>query len=492
MASEFYVPQVDYRARDYASIRDDLLDLIPNFAPQWTSRDTTDFGVVLLELFSYMGDILNYYIDRAANEGFLATATQRETVLNLARVFGYVPAAPTPCVINILATNSSTVSSATIKPLARFSTEQVDANGNYVFFEYTGNSDVTIATNAATTIEVREGTTIATTQVAVSDGTPNQTYPLYNTDLVYAGEAFTVLVGSTAYTQTDNLIDFGPTDEKYSIYYDGNGVANIRFGDGVSGKIPPLNSTINVRYRKGLGSLGNVGVNTVKTFVSNGTAAVPTISISNPSADTVGTGTDPESMDSIRLNAPLSLRALNRAVSLSDYSALAIQANDRVLKANAIADNYQSIVIFVMGAAWDEITTGRLTQTKNYFVGKTPPGTRVTVLNGNVVYPGINVAVTAIPTATNSVVQDAVHDAIANLLSFDNVTFNDVIYQADVYKAVTAVGGVNTVNILGLDRRTTSTTAVATASNQSVYFQVNEVPKYNKDNITVTVTGGAA
>ena len=122
MADSYYVPQIDYQSRDFTSIRDDLINLIPNFAPQWTSRDSTDFGIVLIELFSYMGDILNYYIDRAANENFLATATQRDTVLNLARLLNYSPGEPVPSQITVQFSNYSTTSTVPVKYLSQYQT----------------------------------------------------------------------------------------------------------------------------------------------------------------------------------------------------------------------------------------------------------------------------------------------------------------------------------------------------------------------------------
>jgi hypothetical protein len=50
-ASSSYIPQVDYTSRDYETIREDLLNLIPNYAPNWTNRDPSDFGITLVELF---------------------------------------------------------------------------------------------------------------------------------------------------------------------------------------------------------------------------------------------------------------------------------------------------------------------------------------------------------------------------------------------------------------------------------------------------------
>ena len=85
------VPPIDYTSRDYASLVNDLLTLIPSYLPEWTDRSPGDFGIVLIELFAYMGDILNFYSDRVANESFIATAQQRQSVLNLASLLDYTP-----------------------------------------------------------------------------------------------------------------------------------------------------------------------------------------------------------------------------------------------------------------------------------------------------------------------------------------------------------------------------------------------------------------
>src|SRR5258708_10761149 len=83
---------IDYLARDYNSFRKALVDLIPAKLPEWTDRSEADFGIVLLELLSYMGDILSYYQDRIANEAFLSTAQDRASVIQHLRLIGYVMA----------------------------------------------------------------------------------------------------------------------------------------------------------------------------------------------------------------------------------------------------------------------------------------------------------------------------------------------------------------------------------------------------------------
>ena len=84
-------PGFDFASRDYENIRRDLLNRASLIAPEWTDRDPSDFGVLLVDLWAYMGDVLHYYIDRAAGEAFITTATQRESMLALASLFDYKP-----------------------------------------------------------------------------------------------------------------------------------------------------------------------------------------------------------------------------------------------------------------------------------------------------------------------------------------------------------------------------------------------------------------
>lgn len=80
---------IDYVTKDYEGFRQAMLNQIPLRLPNWTDRGESDFGVVLIELFAYVADILSYYQDRVANEAFLSTATQRRSVTELLRLIDY-------------------------------------------------------------------------------------------------------------------------------------------------------------------------------------------------------------------------------------------------------------------------------------------------------------------------------------------------------------------------------------------------------------------
>jgi len=54
------------------------------------TRDTGDFSIALMDCWATVGDVLTFYQERVANEGFLRTAGERRSVLELARLVGYV------------------------------------------------------------------------------------------------------------------------------------------------------------------------------------------------------------------------------------------------------------------------------------------------------------------------------------------------------------------------------------------------------------------
>ncbi len=53
-----------------------------------TTRDDDDFTIALLDAWATVGDVLTFYQERLANESYLRTATERLSVLELARLTG--------------------------------------------------------------------------------------------------------------------------------------------------------------------------------------------------------------------------------------------------------------------------------------------------------------------------------------------------------------------------------------------------------------------
>lgn len=82
-------PQPNYLAKDYASLRQLMLDRLALLVPGWTERHVPDLGLTLVELLAYVGDHLSYQQDAVGTEAYLGTARQRISVRRHARLVDY-------------------------------------------------------------------------------------------------------------------------------------------------------------------------------------------------------------------------------------------------------------------------------------------------------------------------------------------------------------------------------------------------------------------
>jgi len=82
-------PEIDYLAKDYASLRQMMLDRMALTIPGWQERHAPDLGVTLVEVLAYTGDYLSYYQDAVATEAYLDTARQRISVRRHVRLVDY-------------------------------------------------------------------------------------------------------------------------------------------------------------------------------------------------------------------------------------------------------------------------------------------------------------------------------------------------------------------------------------------------------------------
>lgn len=82
---------VRYRAGTHASFKRAMLARLAEVAPDLRTRDDDDFAVAFLDAVATMADVVTFYQERYANETWLRTATERRSVLELARLVGYEP-----------------------------------------------------------------------------------------------------------------------------------------------------------------------------------------------------------------------------------------------------------------------------------------------------------------------------------------------------------------------------------------------------------------
>jgi len=163
----------------------------------------------------------------------------------------------------------------------------------------------------------------------------------------------------------------------------------------------PLNKTIYATYRVGGGTEGNVAAGSLTEMLTGYTTGLFVIN----QAAAIG-GEDPETTDSIKVNAPLSLKSLNRAVSLADYSSLTLQVSG-IAKAVATSETYSSVVVYFAPFGDRGVEDDNVTPTANfdllevavadYLVGKAPANTTLTLAPPSYTRADIKIAVTVLP-----------------------------------------------------------------------------------------------
>ncbi|HEX7033245.1 MAG TPA: YjzC family protein, partial [Nitrososphaera sp.] len=82
---------LSYRVGTHARFKKQMISEIASEPglEKLTTRSDTDLSIALLDSWASIADVLAFYQERIANEGFLRTSTERRSVLELARSIGY-------------------------------------------------------------------------------------------------------------------------------------------------------------------------------------------------------------------------------------------------------------------------------------------------------------------------------------------------------------------------------------------------------------------
>jgi hypothetical protein len=83
-------PVISYTNKDYEKIRAALIDYAKLYYPDVNKNfNKASFGAMVIDMASYVGDMLSFYGDYQANETFIDTAIESRNVLKLAKQAGY-------------------------------------------------------------------------------------------------------------------------------------------------------------------------------------------------------------------------------------------------------------------------------------------------------------------------------------------------------------------------------------------------------------------
>jgi len=506
--------QVDYTSREYNSIRYDLIQIVKSRIPTWIEDQysTSDFTLALVEAFSYLGDLISYYIDRAVNEATIATATQLNTLLNFAELAGYKPSGPTPGFTSLTFKNTSAY------PLDLPVGTQATAilkGGNFTQAWYETTQPISnLAAGASASVIAIEGKTssggldsnnnILPKSLGSSSGLAYQTFTIPDPGVV--DSSVDVYVGQASafskWTYIWNLVEAGPDDSVFSTRFNSDGTTSIMFGDGVNGAAPASGSSVSVTYRYSVGAAGNVDsgqINTISYIPGiglNPSSTLATVSNSTP----VYGGNDGDNLALIRKNIGKALASRGRATTLTDYENLAHMVPG-VGAVHATAAVYSSVILYLQPINDYTTTPGLLSgvPTANwtalgnsvglYLSDRIPANSTITVLPPTYVDIDLTATITTTSAYKQRDIQIAVAKALIDLnegiFSYDKYSFGDTVSLSSVISAIMAVDGVTQVDVSKLCKHGGSGAA-------NVSIGAGEIPILQSSNLTITIAGGIA
>ncbi|MBS0181077.1 MAG: putative baseplate assembly protein [Nitrospira sp.] len=156
-----------------------------------------------------------------------------------------------------------------------------------------------------------------------------------------------VRVNDQLWEEVATLYGHGPTEHIYVTRRDDNGKTTIQFGDGVTGaRLPTGRQNVRATYRQGIGASGLVKAVQLNLLM---TKPAGVREVTNP-VDAAGAA-DPETLEDIRRNAALTLRTLDRIVSLQDYQdfAAAFSGVSKALATSTWTGHRRGVLLTVAG-----------------------------------------------------------------------------------------------------------------------------------------------
>lgn len=480
---------IDYTSKDWIGFATSMLNYASVIFPQWDTSSEGDFGVMLVELFAYMGDILSFYGDRLTQEAYLPTATQRLSILNLAQLLGYT-AANGAAATGTITLQNMTAANITVPAGTQVTTGFVSSSDSPI--TYQSNAAVTVNANSTNTVAVTQGITYSMVELGISSGLAAQVLqiPQANVQDGTVSVFVSSSSGSTQWTQVKFLVDYGPEDQVYSVSVDQNHMTNITFGDNVNGLIPGTGLIIYATYTIGAGAAGNQPAGSVGVFVND----IPGIIVPFQSAGSalyqstaMTGGSDPETNDQIRANAPLAYATQQRAVSLTDFQNLALNVPG-ILMASAVANHATSVTLYVLGPNYQAAGSALQANLLAYMTGKTLAGVSLSVGSPSLILTDVGsngspVTLQVLPNFNQGVVVANVTTALQAILSPPNTTFGMLLQVSSLYSAIMSVPGVQYAVIPLFTRED-----VVQSTTNPIQYRQSEIPVAGS--IFISASGG--
>jgi len=302
---------------DFDDVKDNLKVFLKNQS-EFKDYDFEGSGMsTLLDVLAYNTHYLGFNANMLANEMFLDSASLRSSVVSHAKTLGYEVTSARAPIATVNVALSTTDSSKTMPAGTAFSTTVDD-----VSYQYVTIADITASGAGAevkfNNVKIYEGTYITskylvdTSDVAQRFLLPDSRVDTSTLKVQVQNSASDSTVAT--YTKATDISQISSTSSVYFLQEVENGRHEIYFGDGNVSKSLSDGNIVILNYVVTNKTASN-GASTFSAPSSiDGVSDITVTTVSN-----AGGGAEPESLASIKLQAPLDYASQGRAVTTDDY-----------------------------------------------------------------------------------------------------------------------------------------------------------------------------
>jgi hypothetical protein len=333
---------------------------------------------VLLDVLAYNSQLTGFYLNMIGSEMFLDSALLRDSVVSHAKELNYLPRSfrSASAVVDItLVDNSPDISSVVIPRGTSFTGKL--GNRSFTFVTDQNIPAQSIGGNVfnARNVALYEGDYTFDSYVVNNDDTTR--YIITNKTVDTNSITVTILEDNGAiaipYFKANNLFELTSQSPAFFIQAAENDSYEIVFGDGVIGRRPKDRSIIMIQYRACNGELPN-GIRNFSADGNIGTSIVTNV-VTRSSATG---GSIPESITSIKFNAPRAFTTQERVVTARDYETLLLNNFSEINAVSAYGGEeanppqYGKVIVAVDLKTTDRIPPSLASQYRTFVKSRSP------------------------------------------------------------------------------------------------------------------------
>lgn len=248
---------------------------------------------------------------------------------------------------------------------------------------------------------------------------------------------------SIRWDELDTLAEAEASTRGYLLSTDRHGNATVTFGDGVHGaRLPTGTENVLAKYRVGAGTVGNLAAGQLSRLRRR---PLGVSKVSNP-VEAEG-GIDAEPLDQIRANAPRSISALGRIVSLSDYAVYARSTNSVAKSAvqTVWTGKRRVVQLSLAGRAGALLDQASLQALRRDIDSQRASATALHLGNYEPCPFQLNATVLVAPSANVDSVQTALRATLLTAFGFDARELGQPVAASELIAQMHAVSGVLSV-----------------------------------------------